>query len=88
MRTQPGDVLELFTPAGGAAQPAYVLADVGLPTIERCHVRERTFSGQRPPLVSPQDSDAWSLYPSTGVLPGTDGPYSVDLPRGCAPRMS
>ena len=82
VRTQPGDVLELFTPAGGAAQPAYVLADVGLPTIEQCHVRERTFSGLRPPLVSPQDSDSWSLYPfETGVLPGTDGRYSVDLSR-------
>lgn len=83
VRTQPGDVLELFTRAGGAAQPAYVLADVGLPTIERCRVRERTFSGRRPPLVSPQDSDSWSLYPfGTGTLAGSDGRYSVDLPRG------
>lgn len=80
VRTEPGDVLELYVGAD-ATTPAYVLSDVGLPTIERCRVRERTIAGRLPAPVSPMDSDAWTLFPLTGAVPVGAGQFSFALPR-------
>ena len=80
VRTEPGDVLELYTGAN-ATVPAYTLADVGLPTIERCTVRQATIAGQLPPRVSPSDSDTWGLEIAHGPLPNDAGRFSFDLPR-------